>query len=172
MYYASMIQCWQLARILVKTNHPCLLVGGHSWYQSLTSIISCWRPDFLKPTVRIRLDAHIRTIVVLTGGKLTGIYFLHLLSITMHRWQGKKVSILLSGDVNPRPVPSRWGLLVDSPYYVVGAAVRRVMSHDHAPRACGDLEMSCGHLRRAWIRSGEVCSTVHAMLNVLAPLGG
>jgi hypothetical protein len=29
-----------------------------------------------KPTVRIRLDAHIRTIVVLTGGKLTGIYFL------------------------------------------------------------------------------------------------
>jgi hypothetical protein len=34
---------------------------------------------FLKTTVGIRLDAHIRTIVVLTGGKLTGIYFLHLL---------------------------------------------------------------------------------------------
>jgi hypothetical protein len=31
--------------------------------------------------VRIRLDAHIRTIVVLTGDKLTGIYFLHLISI-------------------------------------------------------------------------------------------
>jgi hypothetical protein len=34
---------------------------------------------FSKTTVRIRLDAHIRTIVVLTGGKLTGIYFLPLL---------------------------------------------------------------------------------------------
>jgi hypothetical protein len=31
--------------------------------------------------VRIRLDAHIRTIVVLTGGKLTGIYLLYLLSV-------------------------------------------------------------------------------------------
>jgi hypothetical protein len=29
--------------------------------------------------VRIRFNAHIRTIVVLTGGKLTGIYFLYLL---------------------------------------------------------------------------------------------
>jgi hypothetical protein len=34
---------------------------------------------FLKIMVRIRLEAHIRTIVVLIGGKLTGIYFLHLL---------------------------------------------------------------------------------------------
>jgi hypothetical protein len=33
-----------------------------------------------KPTVRKRLDARIRTIVFLTGGKLTGIYFLYLLS--------------------------------------------------------------------------------------------
>jgi hypothetical protein len=31
--------------------------------------------------VRIRFNAHIRTIVVLTGGKLTGIYFLYLLSV-------------------------------------------------------------------------------------------
>jgi hypothetical protein len=30
---------------------------------------------FLKTTVRIRLEAHIRTIVVLIGGKLAGIYF-------------------------------------------------------------------------------------------------
>jgi hypothetical protein len=29
--------------------------------------------------VRIHLDAHIRTLIVLTGGKLIGIYFLHLL---------------------------------------------------------------------------------------------
>jgi uncharacterized circularly permuted ATP-grasp superfamily protein len=39
--------------------------------------------------VRIRLDAHISTIVVLTCGKLTEIYFLHLFyatyySITTH----------------------------------------------------------------------------------------
>jgi hypothetical protein len=34
---------------------------------------------FLKTAVMIRLDAHIRIIVVLIDGKLTGIYFLHLL---------------------------------------------------------------------------------------------
>jgi hypothetical protein len=59
--------------------------------------------------MRIRLDAHIRTIVVITGGKLTGIYFPYLLStiyfcVTTHRRQkGKKVRILLPGDVNPGP---------------------------------------------------------------------
>jgi hypothetical protein len=31
---------------------------------------------FLETTMRIHLDAHIRTIVVLTGGKLIEIYFL------------------------------------------------------------------------------------------------
>jgi hypothetical protein len=66
------------------TNHPYLRVRRHSWYQSLMSIIPHWRPYFSKPTARIRLDAHIRIIVVLTGGKLTGIYFLYLLSITTH----------------------------------------------------------------------------------------
>jgi hypothetical protein len=62
--------------------------------------------------VRIRLDAHIRTIVVLIGGKLTGFYLLYLVyviyySVTTHVRQGKKVSILPSDDVNPGPVPSR-----------------------------------------------------------------
>jgi hypothetical protein len=81
---------------------------------------------FLKTAVRIRLDAYIRTIVVLIGGKLTGIYFLHLFypiyfSVTTHLRQGKKVSILLSCDVNLRPVPSRRGLLEDSPYSTIGA---------------------------------------------------
>jgi hypothetical protein len=28
-YYVPMLQCWQLVRILVKTNHPCLRVGYH-----------------------------------------------------------------------------------------------------------------------------------------------
>jgi hypothetical protein len=98
--------------------------------------------------MRIRLDAHIRTIIVLTGGKLTGIYFLQLLSVMMHLRQGKKVSILPSGDVNLEPVPSRQGLLEDNPYRAVWAAVRRAMSHDRAHRACGDIGMSCGHFRK------------------------
>jgi hypothetical protein len=170
-YYASMLRCWQLIRILVRTNHPCLRVGCHSWYQSLASIIPRWQPYFQKPTVRIRLDAHIRIIVVLTGGKLIGIYFPHLLSVTTHRRQDKKLSILPPGDVNPRPVPSRWGLLEDSPYLAVGVAVYRVMSHDHAPRACGDLGMSCGDLCKTWIHSCNVCSAVHTTLNAWAPLG-
>jgi hypothetical protein len=51
--------------------------------------------------------------------------------------------------VNPGPVPSGRGLLEDSPYHVVGAAVHRAMSHDRAPRACGVLGMPCGDLRKA-----------------------
>jgi hypothetical protein len=172
MYYASMIRCWQLIRILVRTNHPCLRVGRHSWYRSLMRIIPRWQPYFWKPTVRICLDDHIRTIVVLIGGKLTWIYFLHLLSLTTHRQQGKKVRILPSGDVNPRPVPSRWGLLEDSPYCVIRATVHRATSHDRAPRACGDLGMSCGDLRRKWICSCNVCNIVHTTLNAWEPLGG
>jgi hypothetical protein len=38
-YYASMLRYWQLVRILVRTNHSCLRVECHSWYQSLTSVI-------------------------------------------------------------------------------------------------------------------------------------
>jgi hypothetical protein len=171
MYYVSMIRYWQLIRILVGTKHPCLRVGRHRWYQRLTSIIPHWRPYFQKPMVRIRLNAHIRTIVVLTGGKLTVIYFPHLLSVMTHQWEGKKVSILQSGDVNPGPIPSRWGLLQDSPYRVVGAAVHHVTSRDRAPMECGDLGMSCGDLRKAWIHSCNVCSAVHATLNAWAPLG-
>jgi hypothetical protein len=148
-YYASVLRCWQLIRILVRTNHPCLRVGHYSWYQSHTSIIPHRRSYFRKPTVMIHLDAHIRTIVVLTGGKLIGIYFPHLLSVTMHRRQGKKVSILPRGDVNLGPISSRRGLLEDSPYHAVGATVCHAMSHDCAPRACGGLGVSCGDLHMA-----------------------
>jgi hypothetical protein len=49
------------------------LVSEHYGYN--TSRIAL----FLKTVVRIRLDAHIRSIVVLTGGKLIEIYFLPLL---------------------------------------------------------------------------------------------
>jgi hypothetical protein len=30
MYYASMLRCWQLVRILVRTNHPYLWVECHN----------------------------------------------------------------------------------------------------------------------------------------------
>jgi hypothetical protein len=66
--------------------------------------------------VRICFDARIRTIVVLTGGKLTGIYFMYLFpaiyfSVIIHLRQGKKVSILMPGDANSGSVASRRGLI-------------------------------------------------------------
>jgi hypothetical protein len=67
--------------ILVRTDHPCLRVGRHSWYQSCYGYNASRMILFLKIAVRICLDAHIRTIVILTSGKLIGIYFLHLHSI-------------------------------------------------------------------------------------------
>jgi hypothetical protein len=66
---------------------------------------------FSNTTVRIRFNARIR-LVVLTGGKLIGIYLMYLLyaiyfSVTMHLRQDKKVSILVPGDVDFGPVASR-----------------------------------------------------------------
>jgi hypothetical protein len=112
--------------ILIRTNHSCLKVGRHSWYQSITGIIHHVRPYFSKPTVKKHLHAHIRTIVVLTDGKLTWFYFLPLLYaiyyyVTTDLRQCKKVSVVPSGDMNPEPVPSRRVLLEDSPYRAVGA---------------------------------------------------
>jgi hypothetical protein len=102
-------------------------VGCHSWYQSIIGVIYRVHQYFQKPIVRKCLDAHIRTIVVLKGVKLTGFYFMHLLFaiyyfIMMHLQQGKKVSFLPPGDVNPGPIPLRRGLVEDSSYRVVGAA--------------------------------------------------
>jgi hypothetical protein len=59
------------------------LVSEHYGYNASHTVL------FLKTAVRLCLDAHIRTIVVLTGGKLTEIYFLHLpyaiyFPVTMH----------------------------------------------------------------------------------------
>jgi hypothetical protein len=39
LYYVSMLRYWHLVWILVRTDHPCLGVGHHSWYQRCTSII-------------------------------------------------------------------------------------------------------------------------------------
>jgi hypothetical protein len=133
LYYVSMLQYWHLVWILVRTDHPCLGVGCHSWYQSHMTIIRHWQSYFWKPMVRICFNAHISTIVVLTVGKLTGIYFLYLLSaiyfsVTMHLRQGKKVSILMPGDVNSGPVAARWGLLkaVSIVWYGLTSVVRWV----------------------------------------------
>jgi hypothetical protein len=81
------VTCYFVIITYVMTPHddpdeaecPCLRAGYHSWYQSITGVIHHVLPYFLKSTVRKHLDAHIRTIVVLTGGMLTGIYFLYLL---------------------------------------------------------------------------------------------
>jgi hypothetical protein len=59
-----------------ETYRSCLRVGCHNWYQSIIGIIRHVRLFFKKPTVMKHLDVNIRTIVVLTGGKLTEIYFL------------------------------------------------------------------------------------------------
>jgi hypothetical protein len=64
--------------ILVWTDHPYLRVGRHSWYQSRYGYNASRTVLFSKTVVRIHLDTHIRTIIVLTSGKLTGIYFLYL----------------------------------------------------------------------------------------------
>jgi hypothetical protein len=76
--------------IVVRTDHPYLRVGHHSWYQSRYRYNTSRMVLFLKTVVRIHLDAHIRIIVVLTGGKLTGIYFLYLLFAIYFLCQGKK----------------------------------------------------------------------------------
>jgi hypothetical protein len=171
MYYASMLRCWQLVRILFMTNHPCLMVGHHSWYQSLMSIIPHWRPYFknlwwwyarcpYKDYSSLNRWQDNRDL-------LTAFTF-----VMMHRRQGKKVSILSSGDVNTRPISSRWGLLEDSPYRAVGVVVHHATSHNRTPRACGDLGMPCGQLRKTWIRSCNICNVVHAALNAWASLRG
>jgi hypothetical protein len=164
LYYVLMLRCWQLVWILVRTNHPCLGVGCHSWYQSRMSIIRHWWPYFQKSMVRIRFHARIMIIVVLIGGKLTGIYFLYFLSAIYFlcpsaRWCESWTHCL--------KVRFAWG----SPYCAVGADVHRATSHDRVPRTSRDIGMSCGHFHKMWIHSCDVCSTVHTALNAWAPLG-
>jgi hypothetical protein len=92
------------------------LVSEHYWCNTEhEKHVACW------------LEVHIRVVVVLTGVKLTVIYFLHLLyifyySVTTHIRKGKKVSILPLGDVSLGSIPSKRGLLQDSPYPAVGVA--------------------------------------------------
>jgi hypothetical protein len=52
LYYASMLRCWQLIWILVRTDHPCLGVGCHMAIQK--EQINSWRCSsgamFMTPT--------------------------------------------------------------------------------------------------------------------------
>jgi hypothetical protein len=66
--------------ILVRTDHPCLGWDVTAGIRAIMGILRYVWSHFFKSPVRIRLDAHIRTIVVLTGGKVTEIYFLYLLT--------------------------------------------------------------------------------------------
>jgi hypothetical protein len=50
--------------ILVMTDHPCLRVGRHSWYQSHYGYNTSSMVLFLKTTTRIHLDGHIRAIYI------------------------------------------------------------------------------------------------------------
>jgi hypothetical protein len=90
MYYSTIITSVMMPRDDPgEINHPCLRVGCHSWYQSITDVIHRVRTYLRKHMMRKRLDVHIRTIVILISGKLTAIYFMYLLyafyySITMH----------------------------------------------------------------------------------------
>jgi hypothetical protein len=66
--------------------------------------------------MRKHIDARIRTIVVLIGGKLTGIYFMEFTNFAMmHLRIGKKISYLPPGDVNPKLIISIRGLLETRP---------------------------------------------------------
>jgi hypothetical protein len=60
---------------------------------------------------------------------LSAIYFF----VTTHQCQAKEVSILSLGDVNPGPVPLRWGCLI-AVCHAIEIAVCRAMSHDRIPR--------------------------------------
>jgi hypothetical protein len=81
---------------------------------------------------------------------LSAFTFYNLLFVMTHLRQGKEVSILSPGDVNPGPIPSRRGLLEDSPYRAVRAIVRCAMSHDCVPRASREPGMSYGHFRKMY----------------------
>jgi hypothetical protein len=97
--------------------------------------------------------------------------FYNLLFTTTHLHQGKKVSILVSGGecrIHCLKARIAWG----SPYRVIGADARCAMSHDRVPMASRELGMSCGYFHKTWIRSYDICSAVHAVLNAWAPLEG
>jgi hypothetical protein len=159
--------------ILVRTNHPCLRVWRHSWYQSYYGYNTSRTVLFSKTYYEDALRCSYKDYSSLTKWQanrdlLSAIYF----SITTHRWKGNKVRILPSGDVNPGLIPSRQGLLEDSHYRVDRGCVSVVwlVMTTHLGRV--DLGMSCGRSLKTWICSRNICNVVYAVLNVWAPLEG
>jgi hypothetical protein len=122
LYYASILWCWHLVWILVRTDYPCLGVGCHSWYQSQililglvgynTTLTAIFSKTYSEDTLQCpykdcssldRWQANKDLLSVFT--------FCNLFSTMTHLRQGKKVSILMLGDVNSGLVASRRGLL-------------------------------------------------------------
>jgi hypothetical protein len=119
---------WYGLRVCHATSHIRKHLNAHIRWQCNWVLPSAFpfKTHYSITTARKHLDAHIRTIVVLIGGKLTEftfcIYFQNLLFYNdTPTTICKKVSFLPPGDVNLGPVPSRQGLLEDSPYRVICA---------------------------------------------------
>jgi hypothetical protein len=50
-YYASMLRCWHLVWILVRTDHPCLGVGCHRQLQRDSIMTLCYAQHCLGSTI-------------------------------------------------------------------------------------------------------------------------
>jgi hypothetical protein len=102
--------------ILIRTDHPCLTVGCHSWYQSHYGYNTSRTVLFSKTYGEDRLRCPHKDYSSLNRWQankdlLSVFTFRNLLPVTTHLRQVKKVSILMPGDVNSGLVASRRGLL-------------------------------------------------------------
>jgi hypothetical protein len=102
--------------ILVRIDHPCLRVGYHSWYRSHYGYNISHTILFLKTYGEEMRRCPHKDYSSLNRRQanrdlLSVFIFCHLLFVTTPLRQGKKVSILPSGDMNPGLVASRQGLL-------------------------------------------------------------
>jgi hypothetical protein len=102
--------------ILVRTDHRCLEVGCHSWYQSHYRYNKSRTVVFLKNRSEETLRCPYKDYSSLNSWQanrdlLSVFTFCNLIFVTTHLCQGKKVSILVPGDVDFGPVASRRGLL-------------------------------------------------------------
>jgi hypothetical protein len=101
--------------ILVWTDHPCLRVGRHSWYQSHyeynTSHMVLFAKTYGEDMLRCPYKDYISLNRWQANRDLPSVFSLcNLLFATTHLCQGK-VSIIMPSDVNSGPVASRRGLL-------------------------------------------------------------
>jgi hypothetical protein len=78
MCYASMLRCYQLIRLLVRTNHPCLRVGHHSEFlfglkacADLELLVRIARVDWNFLIVSLLLTVHLLIDGLLIGCRCT-----------------------------------------------------------------------------------------------------